>query len=115
MCRMIFDFALWSARAQAFPVLLVCEEAHRYVSADKDVGFGPTRRSISRIAKEGRKYGVSLVILGQVERYYHPGPGLDKFDLMEGTSLELVYENAQTKIYRVIQEQLTPLISATSQ
>ncbi|MFQ5958334.1 MAG: ATP-binding protein [Alphaproteobacteria bacterium] len=65
MCRMIFDFALWSARAQAFPVLLVCEEAHRYVSEDKDVGFGPTRRSISRIAKEGRKYGVSLCLVSQ--------------------------------------------------
>ena len=29
MCRMIFDFALWSVPAQALPVLLVCEEAHR--------------------------------------------------------------------------------------
>ncbi len=65
LCRMIFDFALWSARARAFPVLLVCEEAHRYVSADKNVGFGPTRRSIARIAKEGRKYGVSLCLVSQ--------------------------------------------------
>jgi len=56
-----------------------------------------------------REYGVSLVILGQVERYYYPGPGLDKFDAMEGSSLELVYENPQTRIYRVVEDYLRPL------
>jgi YYY domain-containing protein len=60
------------------------------------------------------KYGVSLVILGDVERQYYPGPGLDKFDEMEGGALELVYENPQTKIYRVVEEDLTPLVSAPS-
>jgi YYY domain-containing protein len=58
------------------------------------------------------KYGVSLVILGQVERQYYPGPGLDKFDAMDGGALELIYENAQTRIYRVVKEYLTPLVSA---
>jgi YYY domain-containing protein len=57
------------------------------------------------------KYGVSFVILGQVERLYYPGPGLDKFDAMESTSLELVYENPQTKIYRVLQEYLPELVT----
>ena len=47
------------------PLLVVCEEAHRYVPADKRLGFGPTRRSISRIAKEGRKYGVYLGLVTQ--------------------------------------------------
>ena len=61
-----------------------------------------------------RKYGVSLVILGEVERQYYPGPGLDKFDEMESGALELVYENPQTKIYRVVEEYLTPLVSAPS-
>jgi uncharacterized protein len=42
------------------PILVVCEEAHRYVPSDKRLGFGLTRRAISRIAKEGRKYGVYL-------------------------------------------------------
>jgi DNA helicase HerA-like ATPase len=32
----------------------VCEEAHRYVPRDDHAGFAPTKRSISRIAKEGR-------------------------------------------------------------
>jgi uncharacterized membrane protein len=58
------------------------------------------------------KYGVSFVILGQVEREYYAGPGLDKFDAMESTSLELVYENPQTKIYRVLPEYLPPLVTA---
>jgi DNA helicase HerA-like ATPase len=63
LCRMAFDFGLWSDGVA--PLLLVCEEAHRYASADRNVGFGPTRRAISRIAKEGRKYGVYLGLVSQ--------------------------------------------------
>jgi len=47
------------------PMLFVCEEAHRYASADRNIGFGPTRKAISRIAKEGRKYGVYLGLVTQ--------------------------------------------------
>jgi hypothetical protein len=65
LCRMIFDFAMWTDRAEALPVLLVCEEAHRYVPSDAAAGFAPTRRSIARIAREGRKYGVSLCLVSQ--------------------------------------------------
>ncbi len=65
LCRTIFDFALWSERGAGVPVLLACEEAHRYVPRDQTAGFGPTRRAISRIAKEGRKYGVSLCLVTQ--------------------------------------------------
>jgi DNA helicase HerA-like ATPase len=61
--RMAFDFGLWSDGR--LPLLFVCEEAHRYASADRAVGFGPTRRAISRIAKEGRKYGVFLGLITQ--------------------------------------------------
>jgi DNA helicase HerA-like ATPase len=62
-CRMAFDLGLWSDGAD--PLLLVCEEAHRYMAADHSVGFAPTRRAISRIAKEGRKYGVFLGLVTQ--------------------------------------------------
>jgi hypothetical protein len=55
LCRMAFDFGLWSDGA--VPLLFVCEEAHRYAAADRTLGFGPTRKAIARIAKEGRKYG----------------------------------------------------------
>lgn len=47
------------------PLLFVCEEAHRYAPADRTIGFGPTRRALSRIAKEGRKYGVFLGLVTQ--------------------------------------------------
>ena len=47
------------------PLLFVCEEAHRYAAADRTIGFGPTRRALSRIAKEGRKYGVFLALVTQ--------------------------------------------------
>ena len=60
------------------------------------------------------KYGVSLVILGEVERQYYPGPGLDKFDEMDGGTLELVYENPQTRTYRVVEEPPPALASAPS-
>jgi DNA helicase HerA-like ATPase len=63
LCRMAFDFGLWSDGAS--PMLFVCEEAHRYAAADHTLGFGPTRRAISRLAKEGRKYGVYLGLVTQ--------------------------------------------------
>jgi len=63
LCRMAFDFGLWSDGVS--PLLFVCEEAHRYASADRNIGFGPTRKAVSRIAKEGRKYGVYLGLITQ--------------------------------------------------
>ena len=63
ICRMTFDFALWSEGK--VPVTLVCEEAHRYVPANPSMGFEPCKRAIAKIAKEGRKYGASLCIITQ--------------------------------------------------
>ncbi|NLR96474.1 ATP-binding protein [Rhizobium sp. P38BS-XIX] len=63
LCRMAFELALWSDGA--IHMLVVCEEAHRYIPADPTLGFFPTRQAIARIAKEGRKYGVSLGIITQ--------------------------------------------------
>ena len=63
LARLAFDFGVWSAGK--VPITFVCEEAHRYVPNDKTTGFEPTKRAISRIAKEGRKYGVSLCIVSQ--------------------------------------------------
>ena len=61
--RLAFELATWSERK--IPILLVCEEAHRYIPRDPTLGFHSTRRIIARIAKEGRKYGVSLGIISQ--------------------------------------------------
>jgi DNA helicase HerA-like ATPase len=60
--RLAFDLAVWSKGG--LPMLLVCEEAHRYAPAD-DRKFVPTRQALSRIAKEGRKYGLSLALVTQ--------------------------------------------------
>jgi hypothetical protein len=46
-------------------MLFVCEEAHRYAPAGQNDSFMPTRQALSRIAKEGRKYGVSLALITQ--------------------------------------------------
>jgi DNA helicase HerA-like ATPase len=61
--RMAFDFGIWSDGIS--PLLFVCEEAHHYAPADNKIGFGPTRRAIARIAKEGRKCGVYLGVVTQ--------------------------------------------------
>jgi DNA helicase HerA-like ATPase len=63
LARLAFDFALWSDGA--IPILLACEEAHRYASADQQSGFAPARRALKRIAREGRKYGVHLALVTQ--------------------------------------------------
>jgi hypothetical protein len=61
--RLAFDLAVWSKGG--LPMLLVCEEAHRYAPSGADGKFLPTRQALSRIAKEGRKYGLSLALVTQ--------------------------------------------------
>ncbi len=63
VCRMGFEFGVWSEGSA--PLLVCCEEAHRYAPADRKLGFGPTRKALSRIAKEGRKYSVFLGAITQ--------------------------------------------------
>lgn len=65
LSRLIFDYAIWSRSEVQRPVLLVCEEAHRYVPADKTSSGQAVRKILERIAKEGRKYGVSLGLITQ--------------------------------------------------
>ncbi|HMT42988.1 MAG TPA: DUF87 domain-containing protein [Chakrabartia sp.] len=65
LSRMVFDFALWSRNEPQRPILLVCEEAHRYIPSDRSTSGGAVRKILERIAKEGRKYGVSLGLITQ--------------------------------------------------
>jgi len=65
LSRMVFDFAIWAREEQTRPVLLVCEEAHRYVPNEKNADGSSVGRILSRIAKEGRKYGISLGLITQ--------------------------------------------------
>ena len=65
LARMVFDYAIWSRTEAQRPLLLVCEEAHRYVPKDETTGGQAVRKILERIAKEGRKYGVSLGLITQ--------------------------------------------------
>jgi len=65
LARCVFDYAIWARGQAQHPVLLVCEEAHRYVPSDRSTNNGPVRKILERIAKEGRKYGVSLGLVTQ--------------------------------------------------
>jgi DNA helicase HerA-like ATPase len=71
-CRLTFDFSLWSERERRPPVLVVCEEAHRYVPAAQSVGSAAAARAITRIAREGRKYGVALALISQLPSELSP-------------------------------------------
>lgn len=63
LARLSFEVA--AACHGEVQVALLCEESHRYIPANLNMGFEPTRRAIGRIAKEGRKYGASLCIVTQ--------------------------------------------------
>ena len=65
MSRLVFDYAIWSRSEKQRPVLLICEEAHRYVPADTTGNGQAVRKILERIAKEGRKYGVALGLITQ--------------------------------------------------
>ena len=67
LSRIIFSVQQWSGQDKAHPVALLCDEAHLYVqhleSSDSVARIG--LKSFERIAKEGRKYGVGLVVISQ--------------------------------------------------
>ena len=65
LSRLVFDYAIWSRDDVTRPILLVCEEAHRYVPNEKNADGSSVGRILSRIAKEGRKYGISLGLITQ--------------------------------------------------
>ncbi len=65
LARMVFDYAIWSRNEPQRPILLVCEEAHRYIPSDRNTDGSSVGRILGRIAKEGRKYGVSLGLITQ--------------------------------------------------
>lgn len=68
--RLIFDFAYYYKRLVTdteakVPFLLVYEEAHKYVPKTQSASFNACRTAVERVAKEGRKYGVSMAIVTQ--------------------------------------------------
>jgi hypothetical protein len=67
IARMLFSIKLWQTRdeRESNPVLLVCEEAHRYVPNRGAAQYEEAQDAIRRLAKEGRKYGIGLMLVSQ--------------------------------------------------
>ncbi|MBL7186066.1 MAG: DUF853 family protein [Phycisphaerae bacterium] len=63
--RLAFEFNYWNPQYREFPLLLICEEAHAYIPRESQSQFAGSRKSMERIAKEGRKYGVGLGVVSQ--------------------------------------------------
>jgi DNA helicase HerA-like ATPase len=67
IASLVFFVAQWSPRTQRHPIALLCDEAHLYIPERYHAG-GLVESSLGyfeRIAKEGRKYGVGLVVISQ--------------------------------------------------
>jgi DNA helicase HerA-like ATPase len=64
--RLIFSIQQWMEEKNRHPIALFCDEAHLYLPANVKGGLEEKGlQSFERIAKEGRKYGVSLVVISQ--------------------------------------------------
>lgn len=64
LTRLIFELNFWTPPAQRHPTLLVYEEAHNYIPR-VETGRHFAKTAVERVAKEGRKYGVSAMIVSQ--------------------------------------------------
>ncbi|HUW82709.1 MAG TPA: ATP-binding protein [Phycisphaerae bacterium] len=64
LTRMVFDFNFWCSTSQRHPVVLAYEEAHNYIPRRPDSSHFACE-AVERVAKEGRKYGVSAVVVSQ--------------------------------------------------
>lgn len=72
LSRVIFDFAFHYSKIRHsyglvndIPFMLVCEEAHNYIPKNGGAEYAASKHSIERIAKEGRKYGLNLMVVSQ--------------------------------------------------
>ena len=70
--RLVFDFAFHYSKVKHslgetndIPFMIVCEEAHNYIPKNGGSEYKAAKKSIERIAKEGRKYGLSLMVVSQ--------------------------------------------------
>ncbi|MEO8734906.1 MAG: ATP-binding protein [Edaphobacter sp.] len=67
LARLLYDVQFWMAAEKRTPVTLLCDEAHLYlpVRDDADAVQRQALGAFERIAKEGRKYGFSLLVVSQ--------------------------------------------------
>lgn len=67
IARLLFQYKLYQTQDERKrdPILLVCEEAHRYVPDKGEAEYPAAQSAVRRIAREGRKYGVGLMLISQ--------------------------------------------------
>lgn len=64
--RLVFSIQQWVDKDKRHPIALFCDEAHLYLPNKSNSGLEEkSLRAFERIAKEGRKYGVSLIVISQ--------------------------------------------------
>jgi len=65
--RIIFTTSQWTAAEKRHPIAILCDEAHLYIPerANADSSDAVSVQIFERIAKEGRKYGIGLVVISQ--------------------------------------------------
>jgi hypothetical protein len=108
--RLLYDVQFWMEADKRTPVTLLCDEAHLYlpVREDADTAQRQALGAFERIAKEGRKYGFSLLVVSQ-----RPSD-VSKTILSQCNnflSLRLTNETDQNVIHRLMPESLVGLVS----
>ncbi len=63
--RLVFEFNFWNPARADTPVCVVYEEAHNYASGSDAKGNRAAKEAVERLAKEGRKYGIGIVVVSQ--------------------------------------------------
>lgn len=63
--RLLFDLNFWTPASQRHPILLCYEEAHNYIPRHETGRDQFAKAAVERVAKEGRKYGVSAMLVSQ--------------------------------------------------
>ena len=67
VAHLVFTVQLWTEKSKRHPIILLCDEAHLYIPNHTfgTGAFESSQKYFERIAKEGRKYGVGLVVVSQ--------------------------------------------------
>ena len=67
LARLLFQYKIYQTTEERKkdPVVLICEEAHRYVPDRGTAEYAAAQTAIRRIAREGRKYGIGLMLVSQ--------------------------------------------------
>jgi hypothetical protein len=110
LARLLYDVQFWMTASKRTPVTLLCDEAHLYlpVRDDADAVQRQALGAFERIAKEGRKYGFSLLVVSQ-----RPSD-ISKTILSQCNNflaLRLTNESDQSVIRRLMPDSLSGLTS----